>query len=248
MTKEQRRSKRVMLVENDGGMIRSVRAAIEEDQRLHFVGYLTGRTNLDRFLDDHAPDVALIDVGLMRPGDNLGGLQDESFDEGLRIISFISEHSPHTKIIGFSNNFMVLPALTKEALERGADALIAKQNGPAEWRAWTDWLCSQLHAVLDGWWRFSPEVAELLQDQEEEVRRRHPDGPLPLTQRQMEVLRLMAAGKSDREIAEELSIEEGAVRGHISNIKKRMQLHQRWQVIDEARRHGYGGNTDTLAR
>ena len=77
----------------------------------------------------------------------------------------------------------------------------------------------------------------MLQEQEEE-QRQHPDGPLPLTERQMEVLRCLALGMPDRAIAKQLYIEEGAVRGHISNIKKRLQLRQRWQVIDEARRHG----------
>ena len=155
--------KRVMLVEDDGGMIRSVREAIAEDPRLWFVGYLTGRANLEHFLDEHAPDLALVDVGLMCPSSRLSGLQEQSFDEGLWIIRQINTHSPHTKIVGFSINFMMMPTLATEALNLGAEALIAKQNGPAEWQAWTDWLCSQLHAVMDGWWRFSPEVAALLQ-------------------------------------------------------------------------------------
>ena len=43
----------------------------------------------------------------------------------------------------------------------------------------------------------------------------YPDG---LTQREVEVLRLIAAGKTDREIAEELVIAEGTVRRHVSNI------------------------------
>lgn len=233
--------KRVMLIEDDGGMIRSVKTAITEHDRLNFVGYLTGRANLDQFLDEYAPDVALVDVGLMRPGNNIYGPHDESFAEGLWIIAYISEHSPHTKIIGFSHNFMVLPALAKQALDRGADAIIAKQNGPAEWQAWTHWLCSQIHAVLDGWWRMSPEVAHLLQNQEEERQRTQPNAFLPLTSRQMEVLRYLASGMSDNEMADVLCIEQGAVRGHIANIKKRLQLRERWQVIDEARRYGFGG-------
>lgn len=238
-------AKRVMLVEDDGGMIRSVRAAIEEDPQLDFVGYLTGRANLDKFLDTHAPDVALVDVGLMRPGDTLHTAQAQSFEEGLWIIRQIKEHSPHTKIIGFSHNFMVLPALAKEALDCGAHAIIAKQNGPAEWTAWTQWLCAQLHGVLNNWWRMSPEVARLLQHQEEDRQRCQPDAPLPLTPRQMEVLCCLAGGMTDQEIADKLYIEPGAVRGHISGIRERLQLRQRWQIIDEARRRGLGAPPTT---
>lgn len=239
-TERNTEAKRVMLVEDDGGMIRSVRTAIEEDPQLHFVGYLTGRANLTQFLDEHAPDVALVDVGLTCPGGTLHTAQQHSFAEGLWIIAQISEHSPHTKIIGFSNHFIVQPPLAKAALDHGAHAIIAKQNGPAEWHAWIQWLCTQLHAVLNNWWRMSPEVARLLQDQEEERQRRQPDAPLPLTQRQLEVLHCLASELSDLEIAHKLCIEPGAVRGHISNIRDRLRLRHRWQIIDEARRHGIG--------
>ncbi len=88
----------------------------------------------------------------------------------------------------------------------------------------------------------STEVARLLQDQEKERQQQESDAPLPLTRRQMEVLRYLASGMSNSAIAEALHIEVGAVRGHISNIKKRLQLRYRWQVIDEAHRRGLVGN------
>ena len=133
--------KRVLLVENDGGMIRSVRDAIGAAPGLRFVGYLTGRSNLDNFLDEHAPDVALVDLGLMRPGEGMRVKFDvRDFEEGLLVIGRIGERSPHTKIIGFSNYFADYPELTKQALDHGADALIAKESGPSEWRSWSNWL------------------------------------------------------------------------------------------------------------
>lgn len=232
--------KRVMLIENDGGIIRSVKDAIDSDPGMRFVGYLTGRASLDTFLDEHAPDVALVDLGLMLQGEGLGIGTERDFDEGLWIIGRINESSPHTKIIGFSSYFVDYPELTKQALDRGADALIAKESGPSAWHFWSNWLRGEINAVLGNYWRMSPEVAALLQAQEEERRESQPDDPLPLTARQMEVLALLAAGASDRQIANELHIEEGAVRGHISNIKKRLQLRYRWQVVEEARRHGIG--------
>jgi len=193
-------------------------------------------------LDEHAPDVALVDLGLMIQGEGLRIRTERHFEEGLWIIGRISEISPHTKIIGFSGYFADYPELTKQALDRGADALIAKESGPSAWHYWSIWLRSEINAVLGDFWRMTPEVAALLQAQEEERRENHPDDPLPLTARQMEVLALLASDASDRQIAEGLHIEQGAVRGHISNIKKRLQLRYRWQVIEEARRHGIGDN------
>lgn len=237
----QEEPRRILLVEDDGGMIRSVEEAIDDAPNLHFVGYLTGRANLDKSLDEHAPDVALVDIGLMRPGQGMRvQYEEQSFDEGLWIIARIGEYSPHTKVIGFSNYFIDNPELTKQALDHGADALIAKQSGPSPWQAWSQWLRSEINAVLFNYWRMSPEVARILTDEEEERRQTQPDAPLPLTPRQMEVLHCLASGMSDNEIAEKLVIEAGAVRGHIANIKKRLQMRYRWQVIDEARRRGIG--------
>jgi DNA-binding NarL/FixJ family response regulator len=234
-------AKRVLLIENDGGMIRSVKSAIDEDPGLRFVGYLTGRTNLDAYLDEYAPDIALVDIGLMRPGEGMQvRLDEEDHNEGLWIIERIDRISPHTKVIGFSNYLTDKdkPLLARRALECGAEAVIAKQNAPAEWSAWCTWLRSQIRAVLDGWWRPSPEVAQLLMAELDE----RPDEPLPLTARQMEVLRHLASGRTENEMAELLCIEPGAVRGHISNIRKRMGMRYRWQIVEEAVRRGIVGD------
>lgn len=234
--------KRLLLIENDGGMIRSVRAALEEDGAFQFIGYLPNRGNLETFLDTYAPDIALVDMGLMQPGSGLASrIESHSSQEGLEIISLIDSLSPHTIIIGFSDYFFEYPELAKDAMNRGADALIAKQNGPSDWEAWRKWLIAQLNSVIDGWWRPTPEVAKLLAEDEERRRSEALDDLQALTERQMEVLRLMAAGCSNKEIATKLSIEEGAVRGHIANIRKRLKLRRRHQIVYEARRLGISG-------
>lgn len=125
--------KRLLLVENDGGMIRSVREALENQSRFKFVGYLTNRNGLEGFLDEHVPDIALVDIGLVRPGEGIGvRITTHSFDEGLSIIGIIDTVSPHTTIIGFSDYLIDHPDLARQAMSRGADALIAKQNGPSD--------------------------------------------------------------------------------------------------------------------
>lgn len=232
---------RVLLVENDGGTIHAVRWVLEEDSRLEFLGYVTSQTQIATFLDEHVPDVALVDLQLMAPGAGLQPRDDMScFDEGLAIIAMIKQASAVTRVIGFSNHFLSNPFLVKQALERGADALIAKQNGPADWSAWSDWLRYNIRGVVDGWWQMSPEVARLIEEEEQHRRDAKPNDPLPLTARQMEVLHLLAAGLTDKEIAQRLNIVDGAVRGHISNIKDRMQMRYRWEVIEAARRRGMG--------
>jgi DNA-binding NarL/FixJ family response regulator len=232
---------RIMLVENDGSTIHSVKWVIDEDSQFVFLGYVTSKTQVAEFLDAQMPDVALVDVGLMRPGGGLLPRQDiHCLEEGLEVIALIKQISPFTRVIGFSNYFVDNPQLVKQALSRGADALIAKQSGPSDWNAWGEWLRYQIRGVIGGWWQMSPDVARLIEEEEQSRRASLPNDLLPLTERQMEILHLLASDHSDNEIANELHIVRGAVRGHISNIKERLHLRFRWQVIHEARRHGLG--------
>ncbi len=238
---------RVLLIENDGGTINSVRIALENDPELEFIGYLTSRSQVARHLSNDVPTIALVDIGLMQLHEGMRPHRSVlSFEEGLETISLIKNISPTTRIIGFSEHFINQPILVKEALQRGADALLAKQNGPSDWKAWCSWLRSQIMAVIDGWFEFSPEVAKLIEEDEQKRRVETPDDPLPLTERQMEVLHLLASGLRDEQIAQMLCIVAGAVRGHITNIKYRLHMRYRWEVIEEARRRGMGKPTTKM--
>jgi NarL family two-component system response regulator LiaR len=62
--------------------------------------------------------------------------------------------------------------------------------------------------------------------------------PDPLTEREMEVLRLVAQGKSNREIADDLTVTEGTVRVHVSNILGKLHLASRTQATLYALREG----------
>ncbi len=106
--------KRLVLIENDGGMIRSVREALENQPRFTFVAYLMNSNGLESFLDQYAPDIALVDIGLLQPGEGLGvRLTTQSFEEGLNIIGKIDTLSPHTIIVGFSDHLMTIPMARK---------------------------------------------------------------------------------------------------------------------------------------
>ena len=60
----------------------------------------------------------------------------------------------------------------------------------------------------------------------------------PLTEREREVLVLLAQGDSNREIAERLVVAEGTVKNHVSNILGKLQAENRTQAADIARRYG----------
>jgi LuxR family maltose regulon positive regulatory protein len=62
--------------------------------------------------------------------------------------------------------------------------------------------------------------------------------PEPLTDREQEVLRLIAAGKSNREIAQELVIGTGTTKWHVHNILQKLGVRNRAQAIARARELG----------
>jgi DNA-binding NarL/FixJ family response regulator len=59
-----------------------------------------------------------------------------------------------------------------------------------------------------------------------------------LTNREVEILRLIATGATNREVADDLVISEGTVKNHLSNIFSRLGLHDRTQAVMYAREHG----------
>jgi len=73
---------------------------------------------------------------------------------------------------------------------------------------------------------------------------RKPPTPDPLTEREMEVLCLVAQGKSNREIADDLTVTEGTVRVHVSTILSKLHLASRTQATLYALREGLASLDD----
>jgi DNA-binding NarL/FixJ family response regulator len=67
----------------------------------------------------------------------------------------------------------------------------------------------------------------------------HLDPPDPLTAREIEVLRLMTGGYSNREIARALNLAEGTVKNHVSSILSKLGVRDRTRAVLQAVRTGY---------
>lgn len=223
---------RVLLVEDDWAWIGMVREALEADPTYQFLGYLPSRAALDEFLAAHEPDLAIVDLLLIRPGAGLDvSLECYSEAEGLPVIDQIRARCPETVVVALSGFYLHYPYLVLEVMDRGAVPIV-KQEGPVG-PQWGHWLRGQLHAAYYEYWRPSPAI-EWLRYLPEAARSAE---RLPLTPRQLEVARLYADGCSVAQIAACLCVDEDTVRGHIAKIHGRLQVRYSWQMTARIKRH-----------
>jgi NarL family two-component system response regulator LiaR len=166
------------------------------------------------------PDIILLDLMMPRKG-------------GLEAISEIKQANPDARILvltSFADDDKVFPAI-----KAGALGYLLKDSPP-------EMLLQAIHDVYRGESSLHPTIARKLI---RELNQPPPDLPPteePLTRRELEVLRLVARGLSNQEIATELVISEGTVRIHVSNILGKLHLANRTQATLYALHGGLAGS------
>jgi NarL family two-component system response regulator LiaR len=161
------------------------------------------------------PDVILLDMVMPRM-------------DGLEAINEIKRECPEARILvltSFSDDEKVFPAI-----KAGARGYLLKNAAPER-------LLNAIRDVHQGKPSMSSDIAKKLMH---ELQRSSelPPTEEPLTQREMDVLRLVAQGLSNQEIAEVLVLGEGTVRSHVSNILAKLHLANRTQAALYALREG----------
>jgi two-component system response regulator NreC len=207
---------RVLLVDDHKLVRAGIRRLLDAEPDLEVIGEATNGHEALVLIGQLAPDVVLLDVAM--PG--LGGL------EALRQL----------RANGSPARVLVLTMLDDEAyvfqaIQAGADGYVLKDAEPAE-------LLAAVRAVARGAAYLHPAIARpLLQDY---LRRVEASGELHhgLTEREREVLRLTAAGRTAREIAAALHVSPSTVERHRSNLMAKLKLHNRAELIRYALERG----------
>lgn len=229
----------VLLVEDDNPLTRAVKATLADDPELDYIGCVLGREPVEAFITEHAPDLVLVDMQLPPPRPKDSYVQPRpDVEEGLWTIARIKALSPQSRVIAFSNYFLGAPRLAQRALECGAGAVLTKQYAPNDDYEWGEWLRRELRAVAKGFWRPDAVVAGLLAENEEHRMASRPAGIDDLSRRELEVLKLLAAGNGDDRIAEALVIEPSTVRSHVRNVMGKLHARSRREAISRARDSG----------
>jgi NarL family two-component system response regulator LiaR len=171
-----------------------------------------------------SPDVILMDLVMPRV-------------DGLEAIRHITACQPKARILvltSFDGDDKVFPAI-----KAGALGYLLKDTGPDE-------LIRAIQQVHRGESSLHPTVARKLLREVSRPSNRATE-PDPLTQRELEVLRLVASGWSNREVADQLHISEATVRTHVSNILSKLNLCSRTQAALYALREGLASLHETEA-
>jgi len=207
----------ILLVDDHQVVRQGVRAFLDTQSDFSVVGEAeTGEQALE-LADEHVPDVILMDLVL--PGDI----------DGVEATRQVKRRSPRTQVVvltSYHEDEYIFPAI-----RAGALSYVLKDIGPEE-------LAEVIRKAAQGEAVLNPRVAARL-IQEIQGRRDLSTNPFTeLSDREMEVLRLIASGSSNAEIAEKLVISEKTVKGHVSNILSKLHLVDRTQAAVYAWREG----------
>jgi two-component system, NarL family, response regulator LiaR len=216
---------RVLLTDDHSIVRKGIRALLATEKDIEVVGEAAnGREALD-LEEKLRPDVVLMDMVMPQM-------------DGIEAIRHITARRPGARILvltSFAADDKVFPAI-----KAGALGYLLKDSAPEE-------LVEAIHQVHRGQPSLHPTIARKLLDELSRPASRPPT-PDPLTDREVEVLRLVAKGKSNRQIADEMIISEATVRTHVSNILCKLHLASRTEAALYALREGLAFLDDTSGR
>jgi NarL family two-component system response regulator LiaR len=216
---------RVLLVDDHAIVRDGIRSLLKTQPEIEVVGEADNGQAAVSMAESLEPDVVLMD--LVMPG-----------MDGIEAIRRIMDGRPESRILvltSFSAEDKVFPAI-----KAGAMGYLLKDCDSEE-------LVRAIHQVHRGESSLHPKIARMLLQEMTAPRGAdsaepppRPERPTvdPLTERELEVLKLVAHGKSNREIADELVVAEGTVRTHVSNILSKLHLASRTQATLFALREG----------
>lgn len=207
------------MIADDHPLVRSgLRALLEREGEFQIVAEAADGFEAIDLAVLHKPDVILLDVGMPRLN-------------GPDAAQSISQKVPTSRIVMLSMHSDESYVL--RALKAGARGYLLKASPEAD-------VLAAVRAVSSGNAYFSPSITKLLVEEYiVEVRRRGIDDSYDLLSlREKEILQLLASGKNNREIAEQLFISVATVETHRNNIFQKLHLHNLAELILYAVRKG----------
>jgi NarL family two-component system response regulator LiaR len=206
---------RVLIVDDHAIVRKGIRALLDQVEHIEVVGEASDGQEAVTQVASLRPDVILMDLVMPKM-------------DGIAAIRHITADQPEARILvltSFTGDDQVFPAI-----KAGALGYLLKDSDPED-------LLEAIESVHHGEPSLSPAIAQKVLVELRQPSDRPPT-PDPLTDREVEVIRLVAKGLSNQEIAERLTVTEATVRAHVSNILSKLHLANRTQAALYALREG----------
>ena len=212
---------RVFIAEDHAIVRKGVRSLLSLEADIEVVGEAANGREAVKGASELNPDVILMDLVMPEL-------------DGIQAIQQIKANQPDAKVLvltSFATDDKIFPAI-----KAGALGYLIKDSDPAE-------LITAIRQVNAGECSLHPIIARKVL-QELKLSPKQAPTTQPLTEREVGILRMVAQGKSNRQIADELVIGLGTVRAHLSNILGKLHLASRTQATLYALREGLASLED----
>jgi len=207
-----------IMIADDHAIVRSgLKAIIKADPSLKLSGEATGGYEAIEMVNKTVPDILLLDISMPDL-------------DGISVTKKLTAQYPDLKILILTiheDN-----ALLREAIKSGAAGYILKKAAEAD-------LIAAIQLILSGDTYVDPSmVRELIVDQPDKGNKSSNTVVEQLTPREIEVLKLLVRGYTNRQIGEELTISVRTVEGHRANLSGKLGLKNRVELVRYARENG----------
>jgi DNA-binding NarL/FixJ family response regulator len=202
---------RVLVVDDQELFRRGLTMLLSVESDIQIVGEAGDGATAAALAASTSPDIVLMDVRMPKLS-------------GIEAITAVRNAAPDARIVMLTVSDE--EADLYEAIKGGASGYLLKD-------ASTDEVAQAVRVVADGQSLISPSMAMKLLDEFKQMSRTDRSQPATprLTERELEVLRLVAQGLNNREIAKQLFISENTVKNHVRNILEKLQLHSRMEAV-----------------
>lgn len=202
---------RILIVDDHSVVRQGLRMFLALDPELEVVGEGANGEDALQLARQLRPDVVIMDL-----------IMPEM--DGVKATEILRRELPTIEVLALTS--VLEDALVVEVIRAGAIGYLLKDTQADE-------LCRAIKAAAEGQVQLSPQAATRLM---REIRA--PEPPNALTERESEVLQLLAKGLSNKEIARHLSLGEKTIKTHVSNILGKLGVQSRTQAALEAIRLG----------
>jgi two-component system, NarL family, response regulator NreC len=206
-----------ILIADDHAVVRSgLRALLGADSDLEVVGEAENGVEALRLVETLHPDIILLDI-TMTPENGIQTARQLKKEHPELIVLFLTMHEDES--------------LLHEALRVGAAGYVIKRAEESE-------IIQAIHAVSNGDIYVHPTMTRALLHQPVTTKQRRGSPVVALTRRELDVLRLLARGNTNRQVADLLDLSIRTVENHRANLMGKLELVSRVELVNYAEEHG----------